>query len=115
LYRIFNSVNQRGASPLFQSLEQAVPSVLLTTLERARKSVESRLPPIEGAGLVKEARQCAHRLKRTSLIQRNNEYQYLMKEAKKAGDVEAERQFRREVLALHQQVRTIDSAMPLQG
>lgn len=115
LYRIFNSVNQRGASPLFQSFEQAVPSVLLTTLERARKSVESQLPPIEGAGLVKEARQCAHRLKRTSLIQRNNEYQYLMKEAKKAGDAEAERQFRREVLALHQQVRTIDSAMHLQG
>ena len=116
LYRIFNSVNQRGASPLFQALEQAVPSALFETLERARKSVESRLPPlVEGAGLVKEARQCATRLKRTSLIQRNTEYQYLMQEAGKAGDAEAERQFRREVSDLHQQVRTIDSAMHLQG
>jgi DNA primase len=116
LYRIFNSVNQRGASPLFQSLEQAVPSVLLATLEHARKSVESRLPPaIEGAGLVREARQCATRLKRTSLKQRIMEYQYLMREAGKAGDVDAERQLRREVSDLLMQVRTIDLAMHLQG
>jgi DNA primase len=114
LYRIFNSVNQRGASPLFQSLEQAVPSALLATLERARRSIESRSPS-EGAGLMKEARQCATRLKRARLIQLNTELQYLMKDAGDAGDAEAERQFRQQLLAVHQQVRTIDSAMHLQG
>ncbi len=114
LYRFFNSVNQRGASPLFQSLEQAVPSALLATLERAQKSVESR-SPLEGAGLVKAAVQCATRLKRARLIQLNTELQYLMKEAGEAGDTDAVRQFRQQLLAVHQQVRTINSAMHLQG
>jgi DNA primase len=114
LYRFFNSVNQRGASPLFQSLEQAVPSVLLASLERARKSFELQ-SPLEGAGLVKAAVQCATRLKRASLVQQNTELQYLMKEAGEAGDAEAERQYRRELLIVHQQLRTIDSATHLQG
>jgi len=114
LYRFFNSVNQRGASPLFQSLEQAVPSVLLASLERARKSVESQ-SPLVGAGLVKAAVQCATRLKRVRLKQRNTELQYLMKEAGEAGDAEAERQYRRELVVVHQQLRTIDSATHLQG
>jgi len=114
LYRIFNSVNQRGASPLFQALEQAVPSALLETVERVRKSVESR-SPLEGAGLKKAAVQCATRLKRARLIQQNTEYQYQMKEAESAGDAEAVRQFRQQLLSVHQQLRTIDSAMHLQG
>ncbi len=66
LYRIFNSVYQRDASPLFQSFEQFVPSALLESVDRARKSVESR-SPLEGAGLVKDAVQCATRLKRARL------------------------------------------------
>src|SRR5947199_1252796 len=70
LYRIFNSVDQRGSSPLFQSLEQTVPSALLATIDRARKSIESR-SPLEGAGLAKEAVQCATRLKRARLLQLN--------------------------------------------
>jgi DNA primase len=114
LYRIFNSVNQRGASPLFQSLEQVVPSALLTTLERARKSIESR-SPLEGAGLIKAAVQCATRLKRVRLLQLNTELQYLMKEAGEVGDAEAVRQYRQQLAALYHQVRTIDSAMHLQG
>jgi DNA primase len=114
LYRIFNSVNQRGASPLFQALEQAVPSALFETLERARKSIESR-SPLEGAGLRKSAIQCATRLRRASLLQLNTEIRYLMKEAGEAGDAEAERQFRQKLLTVHQQLRTIDSAIHLQG
>ncbi len=114
LYRIFNSVNPRGASPLFQSLENVVPSALLSTLERARESVESR-SPLEGAGLVKAAVQCATRLKRARLVQQNMELQYLMKEANDAGDVEAVRQHQQQLQVIHRQLRTIDSAMHLQG
>ena len=114
LYRIFNSVDQRGSSPLFQSLEQTVPSALLATIDRARKSVESR-SPLEGAGLAKEAVQCATRLKRARLLQLNTELQYLMKEAKDAGELEAVQQFQQQLLAIHRKLRTIDSAMHLHG
>ncbi len=114
LYRIFNSVFQRDASPLFQSFEQFVPSALLEAVARARKNVESR-SPLEGAGLVKAAVQCATRLKRARLVQSNTELQYLVRGAKEAGDVEAVHQFQRQLLDIHRQLRTIDSAMHLQG
>jgi hypothetical protein len=38
-----------------------------------------------------------------------------MKEANEAGDVGTVQQFRRQLLAIHQQLRTIDTAMHLQG
>src|SRR5581483_2707849 len=114
LYRFFNSVDQRGSSPLFQSIEQAVPSALLTTIDRARKSVESR-SPLDGAGLLKAARQCATRLKRASLLQQNMELQLLMREAENAGEVEAAQQLRRQFSSIHRELRTIDSAMHLHG
>jgi len=114
LYRIFNSVYQRDSSPLFQSFEQFVPSALLETVARARKSVESR-SPLEGAGLIKAAVQCATRLKRARLLQSNTELQYLERGASEAGDVAAVQQFRRQQLDIHRQLRTIDSAMHLQG
>ncbi len=114
LYRIFNSVYQRDSSPLFQSFEQSVPSALLETVARARKSVESR-SPLEGSGLVKAAVQCATRLKRARLVQSNTELQYLMRGATEAGDAAAIQQFQRQLLDIHRQLRTIDSAMHLQG
>src|SRR6266849_2713444 len=114
LYRIFNSVYQRDSSPLFQSFEQFVPSALLETVIRARKSVESR-SPLEGSGLVKAAVQCATRLKRARLLQSNTELQYLVRGATEAGDVAAVQQFQGRLLDIHRQVRTIDSAMHLQG
>jgi DNA primase len=114
LYRIFNSVYQRDASPLFQSFEQFVPSALLETVARARKSVESR-SPLEGAGLVKAAVQCATRLKRARLLQSNTELQYLVRGAAETGDVAAVQQLQRQLLDIHRQLRTIDSAMHLQG
>ena len=114
LYRIFNSVYQRDSSPLFQSFEQFVPSALLETVARAQKSVESR-SPLEGSGLVKAAVQCATRLKRARLVQSNTELQYLMRGAKEAGDVAAVQQFQGQLLDIHRQLRTIDSAMHLQG
>src|SRR6202049_5080855 len=114
LYRIFNSVDQRGSSPLFQSIEQAVPSALLTTIDRARKSVELGLPK-DGAGLKKEAVKCATRLKRARLVQQNMELNYLIKEAKDAGELEAVQQFQQQLLAIHRKLRTIDSAMHLHG
>jgi DNA primase len=114
LYRIINTVYQRGSSPLHQPFEEDVPSALLATIARARKNVESR-SPLEGTGLIKSAVQCATRLKRARLLQQNTELQNLMKEAKEAGDVASEQLFQRELLGIYQQLRTIDSAMHLQG
>ena len=114
LYRIFNSVYQRDASPLFQSFEQFVPSALLESVDRARKSVESR-SPLEGAGLVKDAVQCATRLKRARLLQSNTELQYLVRGAKEVGDGAIVQQLQQQLMDIHRQLRTIDSAMHLQG
>jgi DNA primase len=114
LYRIINTVYQRGSSPLHQPFEEYVPSALLATIARARKNVESR-SPLEGTGLIKSAKQCATRLKRARLLQRNTELQNLMREAKEAGDVASEQLFQRELQEIYRQLRTIDSAMHLQG
>jgi DNA primase len=114
LYRIFNSVYQRDASPLFQSFEQFVPSALLESVARARKSIESR-SPLEGAGLVKSAVQCATRLKRARLVQSNTELQYLVRGAEEVGDDASKQQLQRQLIDIHRQLRTIDSAMHLQG
>ncbi|MGZ3645533.1 MAG: DNA primase [Ktedonobacteraceae bacterium] len=114
LYRIFNSVYQRDASPLFQSFEQFVPSALLETVDRVRKSVESR-SPLEGAGLVKDAVQCATRLKRARLLHSNTELQYLVWGAKEVGDGAGMQQLQQQLMDIHRQLRTIDSAMHLQG
>jgi DNA primase len=113
LYRIFNSVYQRDASPLFQSFEQFVPSALLESVDRARKSVESR-SPLEGTGLVKDAVQCATRLKRARLLQSNTELQYLVRGAEEDGDGATVQQLQH-LMDIHRQLRTIDSAMHLQG
>ena len=114
LYRIFNSVYQRDSSPLFQSFEEFVPSALLETVARARESIESGTP-LDGAGLIKEAVQCANRLKRACLVQSNTELQYLERGATEAGNSAAARQYRQQLLEIHRQIRTIDSATHLQG
>ncbi len=113
LYHIFNSVYQRDSSPLFQSIEQFVPSALLETVARAQ-SIESG-SPLDGAGLVKAAVQCATRLKRTRLLQSNTELQYLIRGATEAGESATVRQLQQQSLEIHRQLRTIDSAMHLQG
>jgi DNA primase len=114
LYHIFNSVYQRDSSPLFQSIEQFVPSALLETAARARESVGSG-SPLDGAGLVKAAVQCATRLKRARLLQSNTELQYLIRGATEAGESATVRQLQQQSLEIHRQLRTIDSAMHLQG
>ena len=114
LYRFLNSVGQRGSSPLFQSIEQSVPSALLVTIDRARKSIEPGFPK-DGAGLQKAAIQCATRLKRASLKQQNTELLLLMREAEDAGEVEAAQQLRQQFSPIHRELRTIDSAMHLHG
>jgi DNA primase len=114
LYRLFNSVYQREASPLIQSFEQFVPSALMESVDRARKSVESR-SPLEGAGLVKDAVQCATRLKRARLIQSNTELQYLVRGANEVGDGVSVQQLQQQLMDIYRQLRTIDSAMHLQG
>src|SRR5229473_2577724 len=114
LYHILNSVYQRGSSPIYQPFEQHVPPVLLATIARARKSVESK-SPLSGTSLIKDAIQCATRLKRIRLVQLNIELQYVLREAKDAEDAAETQQLRRKLLAIHQQLRTIDSATHLQG
>ncbi len=114
LYRIINSIYQRGSSPLHQPFEEYVPSALLATMARARENVESR-SPLEGTGLIKSARQCATRLKRTRLLQLNTELRNLIRDATEAGDVASVQQYQRQLLGVYQQLRTIDSAMHLQG
>ncbi len=114
LYRIFNSVYQRASSPSYQSFEQFVPSALLTTVARVQRCVESKSPK-DGAGLVREAVQCATRLKRTRLLQLNTELKYLLREATEAGDQRAARQFLGQLQEIFRQLRTIDSAMRLHG
>ena len=114
LYHILNSDFQRGSSSLHEPLEQLVPSALLTTVTRAWERIESGTP-LDGTGQVKFAVQCATRLKRTRLVQSNIELQYVLQEAEDAGDVAVVQQRRRQLLAIHQQLRTIDSATHLQG
>jgi len=114
LYRILNSVYVRGSSPLHQSVEEFVSPALLAAVLRARQSVELG-SPLDGAGQVKAAVQCATRLKRTRLLQLNTELQYVLREAKDTDDVAAMQQLRNQLLAIHQQLRTIDSATHLQG
>ena len=114
LYRILNSMNQRGFSSSNQPVEQVVPFALLATIARARKCAESNASKDE-VGLVRDAVQCATRLKRTRLIQLNIELRYLMQEAETTGDVTSKRQLRLQLFALQQQLRTIDSATHLQG
>ncbi len=114
LYHILNSDFQRGSSSLHEPLEQLVPSALLTTVSRARERIESGTS-LDGAGQIKFAVQCATRLKRTRLIQLNKELQYVLREAQDTGDVATVQQLQRQLLAIHQQLRTIDSATHLQG
>jgi DNA primase len=114
LYHILNSIYQRGSSSSNQPVDEVVPAALLTALARARKSVELVASQDE-AWQIKEAVQCATRLKRTRLLQLNTELLFLLREANKAGDAEVTRQIQHELLALQQQLRTIDSATHLQG
>jgi DNA primase len=88
-----------------------MPSALLTTVARARKSVESR-SPLDGAEQIKAAVQCATRLKRSRLLQLNTELRYVLRDTE---DGAAQQQLRLQLLAVHQQLRTIDSATHLQG
>ncbi len=114
LYRVLNSLYQRGSSPSHQPLEQYIPSALLETVTRAQRSVESKLPKDE-TGQIKAAVQCATRLKRSRLVQLNTELQYLIAEATGSGDYAIVRQLQQRLRAIHQQLRTIDSATHLQG
>nr|BBH89830.1 hypothetical protein KTC_45810 [Thermosporothrix sp. COM3] len=115
LYHILNSVyQQRASSPSFEPLEQVVPTALQETLTRVRQRVES-VSFKNGDGLVKEVVQCATRLKRNRLLQLNTELKFLMNEAAAAGDMASLRQLQQQLLAIHRQLRTINSATHLQG
>ena len=114
LYHILNALYQRSSSPSYQSLEQLVPMELQAAVARVQQSVESR-SPLDGVGQVKAAVQCATRLKRTRLVQLNTELQYLLREAVDSGDRAGVQQLQRQLIEVHQQVRTIDSATHLQG
>ncbi len=114
LYRLLNSVYQRDPSPSFQSIEQLVPAELLGTVQRTLKYVESRSLE-DRVSLTREAVQCASRLKRKRLLQLNTELHYLLQEAEQAGEKNAQRQIRRQIYENSKQLRTLESAIHLQG
>ncbi len=114
LYRILSSLYQRGFSPSHQSIAQHIPSALLETVARAQACAELRTPK-NGDELLKEAEQCATRLKRERLSQLNTELQYLVQEAWMAGDATLARQLQSQLLSLHRDRRALDSATPLHG
>ncbi len=114
LYRILNSMYQRGSSPSYQPIEQQVPSALLETVARARACVESWLPQDE-AGLVKSAIQCARRLKRVRLLQLNIELKYLEQDARQAGETMQVRQLWKQMVDIQRQIRQLDASMALHG
>jgi DNA primase len=110
LYHILNSVYHRASSPSNQPFEQFVPSELLTAVARVQKCVESGTAR-DGAGLVKDAVQCATRLKRTRLLQLNMELKYLLDEAYRAGNTDNMRQLMKQKSEVDHQLRTIDTAV----
>ena len=114
LYRLLNSVYQRDSSPSHQPFENFVPSALMPSVARAIECVELRSPN-DGELLAKEAVQCATRLKRMRLLQLNKELEFLLKDAEDAGDIPALRQLQQQLLAIYQQLRTINTATHLQG
>ncbi len=114
LYRLLNSVYQRDSSPSHQPFENFVPSALMPSVVRALECVELKSPD-DGEVLAKEAVQCATRLKRMRLLQLNKELEFLLKDAADAGDLPALRQLQQQLLAIYQQLRTINTATHLQG
>ncbi|MBX5452155.1 MAG: DNA primase [Thermogemmatispora sp.] len=114
LYHFLNSVYQRGSSSFHQPLEQLLPSALLETAARAQRRVEAA-SPLDGAGLIKAATQCATRLKRMRLMQLNTELRYLIQEAREAGDLAAVRELERQLQDIHRQIREIHLKTNLQG
>jgi DNA primase len=114
LYHLLNSVDQRDSSPSHQSFEQLVPVELREAASRARKRAESKTPK-DGAALVKEAMQCASRLKRMNLLQLNTELKYLIQEAVEAGDKAQYSQHLQQMSLLQRQIRVLDASTHLQG
>jgi len=107
-------VYQRDVSPTLQSFEQFVPSALLPAVARVIRDIESKSPQ-DGAKLVKEAIQCATRLKRMRLLQWNTELQYLIREAANAGDKALEKQLRQQVFENKKLLCTLYTSTHLQG
>ncbi len=114
LYRLFNSIYQRGSSPLHQSMEQIVPAALRETLERTRRCVEA-MSSADNAHMVKDIKQCAIRLRRAHLLQSGTEIRFLLQEAKEVGDVVTLRQLSHQIMVVTRELHTIDSAMRLHG
>lgn len=114
LYHLLNSVYQRESSPSYQSLEQFVPSALMPAVARVLESVKA-MSPRDADALVKEAVQCATRLKKMRLLQLNTELKFLLQEAAAAGDKVAVRQFQQQSVTIQRQLLTLNTATRLQG
>ncbi len=114
LYNILNSVYQRDPSPSLQPFEQFVPAVLLPAVARALKSVESGAL-LDGEKLVKDAKQCATRIKRTRLLQLNKDLKFPLQDADETGDMLARQQLLQQEQEIRLQLRTINTATRIQG
>jgi DNA primase len=112
LYRIL--AGQQNSSPSHQSIEQLVPAELLTAVARVRQCVELRAPK-DGEGLVKEAIQCATRLKRARLLQVNTDLEHHIREAVEVGDKDLQRRLWQQVLENRRLLQTLYTSTHLQG
>lgn len=93
---------------------QNLPSELPPAVSRARACVESRTPK-DDAGMVKEAIQCIARLKRQRLLQENEDLKRRIREATDAGDSEMLKELQYQLIAVYQQLRTIDTATHMEA
>ena len=93
---------------------ETLNAALQETVERVRKSVETR-SSADSASLVKEAKQCAFRLKRSRLLQSETELRFLLREAEEVGDAATRRPLQHQVIMVTRELRTIDSAIRLHG
>jgi DNA primase len=118
LYHVLNSVYQHDSSTLYQPfdqfVQQVVPSALMPTVNRALERAEPTHANDDGLP-VKEAVQCASRLKRNRLLQLNQELKFLLQEASVSGDKASVRQLQQQFVLIQQQLRTINTATHLQG
>jgi DNA primase len=114
LNRIFSSEHQRGKSSTTQSWETIVPPALREAMDRVRKSVNA-LSSTESVYLTKNAKMCAFRLKKTSLLQSTTELRFLLQEAEEAGDEVTVRQLYQRLISFTRELTTISKAIRLHG
>ncbi len=114
LYQLCVSVYLNEASPTYSSFEERVPSELIPALNRVLEAI-SKMSPRTDDDLVKEAVQCATRLKKTRLLNLNTELKFLLIDAAKNDDKESFRKYQAQTVAIQRQLLTLNTATRLEN